>query len=662
YNNTEATVIGGEFQRISGKFNFQHKFSQKVKFGTNMLVSNTQQHALLEQSIYFGNPNATRYLMSPWEQPYLADGVTLNTSLTSSFHNTLYTLENDIYKNDLTRGMINSFIEWEIISNLVFKTLYAGDYNVAAFHNYQNRIHGDGKSKGGAASQSVTRNYNWVSQNSLEYKRNIDLHNLTFKALMEYQENNNNVLVGSGEKFPADGLVYLSSASSNIDANSDFKDWMNISYLGMVNYNYAEKYIADLTYRYEGSSLFAPTKRFGNFWSVGGAWNISEENFMKDMGKIDNLRVRGSYGLSGSSAIGINQYQALLAYDNSYAEEGAVYPLQIGNPDLTWEKNKNLDLGIDYAFFDGRLKGSLGWYHKETYDLLQLVPLSLTSGHQSMMMNVGSMVNKGFEAVVQGDIIRSGDFNINVSFNIATVNNEVTELARDAAGEEINIENLTRKVAVGQPVYAWYMRKWAGVNPDNGSAQWYVNGKDGEVTENYFSAKKEWQGESAIPNFTTGLLTHFDYKGFFADINLYYAGGHKVYEDFSFITHHTGLYSLSFFNGVDELMERWQKPGDNTNVPKVLYGAPNDSRESTRFLYKGDFLRVKDLVFGYQIPSGVAGKIGCENIALSVRGTNLFTAVKDKGLKYDPEVGADGLTRATTPPVKSVVFGINLNF
>jgi hypothetical protein len=279
-----------------------------------------------------------------------------------------------------------------------------------------------------------------------------------------------------------------------------------------------------------------------------------------------------------------------------------------------------------------------------------------------MMMNVGSMVNKGFEAVVQGDIIRSGDFNINVSFNIATVNNEVTELARDAAGEEINIENLTRKVAVGQPVYAWYMRKWAGVNPDNGSAQWYVNGKDGEVTENYFLARKEWQGESAIPKFTSGFLTHFDYKGFFADINLYYAGGHKVYEDFSFITHHTGLYSLSFFNGVDELMERWQKPGDNTNVPKVLYGAPNDSRESTRFLYKGDFLRVKDLVFGYQIPSGVAGKIGCENIALSVRGTNLFTAVKDKGLKYDPEVGADGLTRATTPPVKSVVFGINLNF
>jgi TonB-linked SusC/RagA family outer membrane protein len=662
YNNTEATVAGGGFQRISGKFNMQRDFTEKLKFGVNMMVSNTRQDAFLEQSIYFGNQNATRYFISPWDQPFLADGVTLNTATTSSYYNTLYTLENDIYKNDLTRGILNSFIEWKIIGNLVFKSVYAGDYNVAAFHSYQNRIHGDGKAKGGTAIQSVTRNYNWVSQNSLDYKWIADKHSLAFKALIEYQENNYNFLSGSGEKFPADGLNYLSAASTNLDANAGFNDWKNMSYLGMVNYSFSGKYIADFTWRYEGSSLFAPENRFGNFWAAGAAWNISEESFLQELTFIDNLRLRASYGLSGSSAIGINQYQALLGYDKSYAGEGAVYPRQMGNPDLTWEKNNNLDAGIDYSFFDGRLKGSFAGYHKKTFDLLQLVPVSRTMGHESMMMNVGSMLNKGFEAVVQGDIVRSGDFNINIGVNIATVNNKVTQLAKDAAGNDINIEDLKRKVAVGQPVYAWYMRKWAGVNPENGNAQWYINGKDGEVTENYYAAGKEWQGESAIPKLTAGVLTHVDFKGFFTEINLYYAGGHKVYEDFSFLTHHTGFYSFSLFNGVDKLMDRWQKPGDITNVPKVLYGVKDDSRESTKFLFEGDYLRVKDLVFGYQLPAKWTGKIGCEKIALSARGTNLFTFVKDSGLMYDPEVGADGLTRMTTPPVKSVVFGVNLNF
>jgi TonB-linked SusC/RagA family outer membrane protein len=662
YNNTEATVIGGGFQRISGKLNFEHHFSKKIKFGTSMIFSNTRQNAFLEQSIYFGNPSATRFLMSPWEQPYLVDGVTLNTATSSSFYNTLYTLENDISKNDLTKGMVNSFVEWEVFSNVVFKTLYSVDYNVAAFHAYQNRVHGDGKSKGGSAFQSVTRNYNWVSQNSLDFNQIINKHNLAFKVLMEYQQNNNNFLSGSGEKFPADGLVYLSSASSNLDVDAAFSDWKNMSYLAMFNYNFSDKYIADLTYRYEGSSLFAPEKRFGNFWSVGVAWNMSEENFMKNFEFVDNLRFRGSYGLSGNSAIGINQNQSLLGYDKSYDNQGAVYPRQFGNSNLTWEKNKNFDIGIDYAIFDGRIKGSFSWFHKNTYDLLQQVPLTLTSGHNSILKNVGNMVNKGFEIFIQGDVYRSRDFTVNVSFNIATVNNEIIRLAQDAAGNDINIEDQLRKVAVGQPVYAWNMRKWAGVNPENGNAQWYINGKEGETTENYFAAQKEWQGESAIPKFTSGFAAHFQYKGFFADVNLYYAGGHKVYEDFSFITHHPGIYSLSLYNGVDELMERWQQPGDITNVPKVVYSASDASRESTRFLYDGDYMRIKDLVLGFNLPQKITDKIGCENIALSVRGTNLFTFVKDKDLKYDPEVGADGLTRMTTPPVKSVVFGLNLNF
>jgi len=662
YNKTEATIVDIAFQRVTGKLNYNRNLSDKVKFSTNATVSNTVQDAFLEQGAYFGNPNLTKYFMSPWEQPYDEDG-NLNTNLTTSIFNTLYTLENDISKNDHTRALSNSFLEWEIIENLKFKTLVALDYNVAAYHSYQNRIHGDSQDENGTTNESVERNFNWVTQNSLDYRLTLGDHNISMKALMEYQTNKRNYLYGYGENFPADGLYYIASAGANYDASSNFTDWKNLSYLGMVNYNYAGKYIADVTYRREGSSRFAPGLRFGDFYSFGAAWNMNEEDFMASVDFVDVLRLRGSYGLSGSSAIDINSYQALLSYDANYADEGAIYPSQFGNPELTWEKNKNFDLGFDFDLFNGRIGGSFAYFHKETFDLLQDVPMSRTTGHDEISMNVGTMVNKGIEVVTDFAVVRSKDLNINITANIATVNNEVTELATDAAGNEINIEDGYQKVAVGHPVYGWNMRKYAGVNPDNGSAQWYVNGVDGEVTESYYDAEKAWQGGSGLPKLTGGLGLHVDFKGIFFDMNMYYAGGHKVYEDWSFYTHHSGLYTLLYYQGVENMMDRWQEPGDVTDVPKVLFTtSSNDSRTSTRFLFDGDYMRVKDLVLGYSLPTSLVQEIGLDGLTLSVRGTNLFTWVKDDGLKYDPEVRADGFTRLTTPPVKSVVFGVNINF
>ncbi len=662
YNNTESTVIGNEFSRISGKFRYQRNFTPDVVFSANIMISNTTQDALLEQSAYFGNPMSTRYLMSPWEQAYLADGKTLNTATTSSFYNTLYLMENDINKNDLTRGLLNTTLKWKITNKLSFKLLYSGDYNVAAYHSYQNRVHGDGKAKGGSAIQSVIRNYNWVSQNSIDYQFLSGENNLAFKFLFEYQENRNNNLSGSGERFPADGLYYLSAASSNLDANAGFTNWKNISCLGMMNYSLKDKYWADLTFRNEGSSLFAPGMRYGNFWSAGAAWNMSQENFMAGIRRLDMLRLRVSYGLSGNSAIGINQYQALLSYDKAYAGEGAVYPKQIGNPELTWEKNRNFDAGFEYSFFEGRLKGFASWYHRYTFDLLQMVPMSRTTGHEALLMNVGSLVNRGYEGEITGEIIQSGEFRFSAGISFATVENEVIELAKDVDGNEINIENATRKVATGHPLYGWYMRKWAGVNPENGKPLWYVNGIDGEVTENYNAAKKEWQGESAIPKLTAGLTTHTEFRNFYFDLSFYYAGGHKIFEDLSVLTHHAGYYTFLYYNGTAKLMDRWQNPGDITDIPKMVYGASDDSKESTRFLFDGDYIRMKDLVLGYQIPVTITRKIGIENADIYLRGTNLFTFAKEKELEYDPETGADGMTRFTTPPVKSIVFGINLNF
>jgi len=664
YTKTESTAILSDLERINGALNYTRKLAETLKFSINANVSNTFQNAYLEQSSYFANPNLTKYFMSPWLSPYNEDG-TPNTNLGTLF-NPIYLGVHDITTNDLTRAITNSFIEWEIIKNLKFKTFISMDYSLTNYKDYRNRVHGDSRDEKGSASASTGRNFNTVFQNSLDYNIRLGDHNVAAKALIEYQKNKYHFLSGYGENFSTDGLTNISSAGANFDANSYFNDWSNLSYLGMLNYNFRAKYIADFTVRREGSSLFSPDLRFGNFWSAGVAWNVSEESFIRNIGFISNLRLRASYGLSGSTGVGLNEYQALLSYDADYADQGAVYPSQYGNNRLTWEKNHTLDVGTDFGFFGNRVTGSLAYFYKKTFDLLQNVPITRTSGHSDIVQNIGTVVNDGIEAVLEVDIIRKPNLNWNISGNIATVRNEVIALAQDATGEDIEITTGQRKVAVGQPIYAWYTRKYAGVDSQTGEPQWYLNSKDGTTTKNYYdpALTLDFQGGSALPTITGGLSTHVDFKGLFFDASFFYAGGHKVFEDWSFYTHHSGTYTLLYYNGVEDMMNRWQNPGDVTDVPKVVANTTgnNASRPSTRFLYDGDYIRLKDIVLGYSLPGAWERKIGFSDITVYARGTNLWTWVKDERLVYDPEVRADGYTRLTTPPVKSIVFGLNLKF
>ncbi len=664
YNKTEATVVGNDFRRFSGTLNYNRNFHKRVKFSTANKVSNTHQNGLiLEQSAYFANPHLSKYFMSPIFQATNEDG-SAKIDNPSNLYNWLYLKDNDETTNNMTRAMTNNFLEWEIIDNLRFKTLLSLDYIMADYKNYQNRQYGDSSPENGTSFRSTEQNVNVVFQNSLAYDLNLNDHRLNFLALMEYQKNNRDYIFGYGENYSTDGLTNINQAGANWDAGSSFQDWMNLSYLGMVNYNYQGKYVADATYRREGSSKFAEDQRYGNFWSVGAAWNMSQEAFLGNAGWLNNLRIRASYGVSGNSDVGINQYQALLSYDADYADQGAVYPSRFGNSLLTWEKNKTMDVGLDFGVIEGRISGSFSYFNKETYDLLQDVPLTRTSGHANITQNVGAVVNKGIEGLLNFDIVRRSDFNISISTNFATLDNEVKELAVDANGEDINIETGTRKIEVGHPIYEWNMRKWAGVDPDNGDPLWYLDGIGGETTNDYNAAEKGYQGKSAIPSFSGGLALHIDFKGIYLDANVYGAGGHMVFEDWARYTHDNGRYTTDYFNGVADLSTSWFQPGDQTDYPRIYHGYnPNfASHTSSRFLYDGDYVRLKDLVLGYNLPSSIVSKIRFSGIQIYVRGTNLYTWIKDDRLQYDPEVRADGFTYLTTPPIKSFIFGVNFNF
>ncbi|MCF8715897.1 TonB-dependent receptor [Joostella atrarenae] len=664
YNKTDGTVIGADFERVSGVFRYNRKLTDNVDFSTSMNVSNTVQNPILEGGTFFSNPFITRVLMNPFNNPYNEDG-SYNTDLPfGSLPNVLYVLDNNIARNELTRAISNTNVDWKFTDNLTFSTRFGMDLALLDYKSYRNRVEGDAEDTGGDVTVSNEKNYNFVLQNSLNYNFKLgEKNNFDVTGLFEYQKNQNSYLGGFGENFPVDGLTNLESAGSNFDADSYFTDWYNVSYLGLLSYNYDGRYVVDATYRREGSSRFAEGERYGDFGSVGAAWNIHREAFMS--GSLFNeLKVRGSYGITGNNSIDENQYQALLAYSADYAGSGAGFPSQFGNPALTWEKGATYDVGLDFGIANNRVSGSFAYYNRRTYDLLQDVPLSFTTGFASQQQNVGEMVNKGFEVQLSADIIRTDNFRWNISGNVGTVDNEVTELAQDANGVDINPSagSSYTTTEVGLPLRSWYMRTWAGVNTETGAPEWYINGVDGETTSNYNEAERVNQG-SAIPKYTAGLSTKVEYKGFFFNVDLYAAGGHKIYEQYAQFYMRTNSFTLGTYNGAAELMDRWQQPGDVTDVPKLAYGSSdNFQATSSRHLFDGDFIRLRNVALGYNLPSRYVDRVGLDGLTFTLRGTNVGTWVKDDGLLLDPEVRADGFTRLTTPPTESYTLGVTLKF
>ncbi|MBY0480451.1 MAG: TonB-dependent receptor [Chitinophagaceae bacterium] len=661
YFKQDGTAIGSDFQRWNGNARIESKATEKLTIGYNLNVGVTNQNTPLAGGA-FGNPVLSAFFLLPTLSPYKPDGTLnyLTADFTkSSLYNTVAvaSLDKRLLKGVSLRGSV--FAEYKILENLRFKTQFGVDYNTLEEEQYNNPYYGDGSSRNGRSFSYYSRYMNWDWVNTLDFKQNLlksgDL-TLNLKLGYESQLNKGYFTQVQNSNFPpTTALTVASIGATPVTANSTGSDYSFVGAFSSANINYKDKYLVSGSFRNDGSSRFGVNNRYGNFWSIGGSWNIDREKFMERIKAISSLKLRASYGSNGNAGIGNYDALPLYGYGYNYNANPGSAPSQPGNINLTWETNKPIDVGIDFGILKNRVTFTIDYYKRATSSLLLAAPLPPSTGFTSVNKNVGSMVNKGIEFSVSALPVMTKNFQWNITFNIANNKNEVTSLVNNA--DILSGSNIRR---VGFDFQTFYARLYAGVDPANGDPLWFMDGTKTTTTNNYNLAVRQ-PYQTASPKIFGGLGNTFKYKGFSISANFYFNFGNYLQDSWG--AYYNGAGFGGSFNKVQRIMDRWTTPGQNTDIPKYVYGGNKNAQNfSTFYLVKGDYIRLRDITLGYDLPKKVSDKLHLSTLHIYVRGTNLWTWVADSNMPFDPEQGVGSATNLTVFIPKTVTAGLNIAF
>ena len=416
-----------------------------------------------------------------------------------------------------------------------------------------------------------------------------------------------------------------------------------------------DKYLLGGSFRVDGSSRFGEDNRYGVFPAVSAGWIISEEKFLQENNVLSFLKLRGSYGTTGNAEIGNFSSLSLFAA-SAYADVAGLIASQIGVPSLSWEKTTQFDIGLDFGFLNNRISGEVDYFSKTTEDLLLNAPLPAINGFTNITKNIGSLENKGWEVVLNGNIL-TGAFKWTASVNVSTYKNEITELVPPIPPGTSTLGRL----AVGQPFGQFYGRMYAGVDPANGDALYYA--ADKSKTNDYGAAVDTIVGDPN-PEYYGGFNSRFSFKGFDLDVQCQFVKGNDVYNMAGYFQSVNGDY---FDNQTTDQMNYWKTPGQVTDIPQPRFIDGNGSSKSSRWVQDGSYFRVKSVNLGYNFPRSLIGRLKIDNARLYVAANNLLTITDYKG--YDPEVNsgaAGGINLGhdfyTPPQARTISVGINLGF
>ncbi|MCO5231339.1 MAG: TonB-dependent receptor [Chitinophagales bacterium] len=678
----DGLTYQSKFDRTNVRFNSDYRANKWVKVGNSLTIVQAEDMQLRDR-YNVQNPFAAMYFLNPYETVYLQDSagnVILDDNGNPEWNPTNQGLNpvEAVRTAPVVRKYFdiigNVYAQLDIIKGLSVKTDVGLKHRNEKRNSYLypgsmlDQIVGNPATPGTlttAATQNILFKWANVATYNASFK---DKHNLSLLAGTELLKTDYETFRVTANGFTNKDLMQLDLAAKPQSTGGTKVKYALFSLFGEAQYNYLNRYLASFSVRRDGSTAFGPENRYGTFYGASLGWNIAKESFLADVKNINQLKLRGSVGTSGNDRIGDFLY--LSTYNlGTYGDLSASYPSTPANPKLKWESNFNWNVGLDFGFFNNRLTGTVEYYEKNTNDLLFPVALSYTSGFSSQTQNIGKMNNKGVETELRVDALRKKNANISVYGNFSYNKNKVVSIPTDeeflpTSGRGLGLTVLKE----GLSAYTFYLTRWAGVDAATGKPLYYD--KDGKITDVYSDGDNViLEGKSVLPKWYGGFGLNADFYGIFVDADFYYSGGNYTYNLVArdLLSDGENIYGPQRV----EALNYWKKPGDITEYPNPV-AAGFTARTSDKFLQKADYLRLRSLRVGYNLPSSILSKAKIANLSVYFQGTNLFTVTNYEG---DPEVGMGSEESSTGslgipgeaslysyPQFRAFSFGVNIGF
>lgn len=712
YQQQESNIVRNDFERLSFRTNLDHRINKWFKVGTGLNLTNSVTNGLntgsnaLSGNLAGGirafpnvtvfNPNhPTGYNIT---NDFQALGQGANTlGITSNWTNQAYVLDKNIYRADATRLLANIYGQIDIIEGLSLKTYYGVDWLGNKDFQTLDNLHGDGRGSSGLLFNQFREVTLWNWQNTLSFNRDFGGHGIDVVAGAEYQLQTFDQFFGQGQNFSdpfflQNGLI--SGTFTIPNSGGSYNQTSFESYFGRINYSFKDRYLFGFSVRRDGLSRLAEDSRFGTFFGGSVGYRLSEEDFFKNSSVskvISDLKIRGSYAEVGNADIGLFPYAGIFGSARYGSQNGIAFS-QAGNANLQWETAQKLNIGADFRFSNNRFGLTFDYFVNDVDGNILAVPYppSLGIPGNAINQNIGVIRNKGFEFVADATVMNKGGFTWNINANFTSVQNEVIETFRNSAGNfaEVGRGSYLINARVGEQINVIYGFEWAGVNSANGFPI-YAKGNGTFVQRNvstgaysvYDPANPTNTATAAtlsqldvseggdrrilgntLPTWYGGLTNTLNYKGISLELFFRFSGGNEVYNQ----TRQDVLLNQDFTNSGTELLNSWTPENTVTDIPRMVINNNvfvNQSGEATsRFVESGDFLRLQNIVLGYNLPVSILNKISDSKISrVRIFGQvqNAFTWAAYSGL--DPELGA-GIDNNTNPLNRTYTFGLNIGF
>ncbi len=679
YLNNKGTVIGSDFQRYSGRVNLNSDVKKWMKIGVNSTFAMTTKNtpvgggggaSPLVHALNMPNPVPVYDLDDNFNLQYDAEGNVMYNFVNPLFQdmNVVALSKQDEYFTREYRALVNPWVDFRFFNGFSWKTSFTVDYSNLDEKRWYNRDHGNGAAAKGRLGKYAIWDVTTTLTSLATYDFNINKsHNFNVLVGFEAMNNRYNYQFAQATNFPVFDLTELGMGATPQEVNSK-TDYENlISYLSRINYDYEGKYYGSLSFRRDGSSRFGKDNKYGNFWSLGGGWRFAKENFMSGFENwLDDAKLRASYGVSGSKD-GIGKYASLGLYNsgNNYNGLPGITHSQLASPSLSWEEARTFNVGLDFSIIQ-RITASFEFYNKNSSNLLLKRPLAPSSGLDEKIENVGEMRNRGVEFEMNSLNVKTRDFQWETSLNITHSKNTITSYPDKQ--EIVNSKIRT----VGYSLFEFYLQEWAGVNKETGAPLWYKDVLDNDgnptgerTTTSTYSQASRYKMGSSLPTLFGGITNTFNYKGFDLSFLFTYGFGGKIYDqNMEFLLNDGNKMGNQL---IKDALDSWSLENPNSRNP--IFNANNTSASnsrSSRYLYDADYIRFRNLNFGYTLPSALTKRFYVDNLRLYAGIDNVFIWNLDRDFKgYDIEQGdVEGVLSSggQVLPARTFLFGLSLNF